>query len=293
MVRSKASAQDIFAGTILLVLALIGWWLNQEHPLGNARRMGPGYMPMLAFWIQGALGVAVLVFAMISGPRPVGRDAWTEIILATISGSVLFVLWLALGRPATIPFVAVAVWLGGSIAIGLWFRSNMMPILAAMAFFWFSLERVGFAAALFGTVMISALAERPPRVERMLSIALLLILLCYAIFIAFLDIRVPLFPGDLDQAVRAIAQSESPAQSAWLSWSGLVIWGIGIWLSVVVLLKTNNDETTMGVHLLSAAAVVVSLGGFLLTELGGKRLSILGDVMRVVFAPVRFLISLF
>lgn len=290
--RFKPSSQDIFAGTILVALAIIGWWLNQDHPLGSARRMGPGYMPMLAFWIQGLLGVAVLIIAMVSGPREIGRDAWTEIILATISGSALFVMWLALGRPPTIPFLAVAVWLGASIAMGLWFRSNMMPILAAMAFFWFTLERVGFAVSLFGTVMISALAERPPRIERMLSVALLLILLCYAIFIAFLDIRVPLFPGDIDQTVRAIAQSESRSLSAWLSWSGLVVWMIGVWLCVLVLLKTNNDETTMGVHLLSAAAVLVSLAGFLLTELGGKRLSILGDVMRVVLRPLQALRSL-
>jgi hypothetical protein len=291
-VKLKPSAQDLFAGTILVVLAVIGWWLNQEHPLGTPRRMGPGYMPMLAFWIQGLLGAAVLVIAVVSGPRPVGGDAWREIVLTVISGSALFVLWLALGRPATIPFVAVAAWLAASIAVGLWFRSNMMPILAAMGFFWFTLERFGFAVALFGTVMISALAERPPRIERMLSIALLLILLCYAIFIAFLDIRVPLFPGDIDQAVRNIARAESARQSAVLSWSGLAVWLVGVWLCVLVLLKTNNDQTTMGVHLLSAAAVATSLAGFVLTELGGKRLSILGDVFRVIAMPFRAVRSL-
>jgi hypothetical protein len=291
-VKPKLSSQDLVAGTILVALALIGWWLNQEHPLGTARRMGPGYMPMLAFWIQGILGVGVLITAFFSGPRDVGADAWREIILTVISGSALFVMWMLLGRPATIPFLAVTAWLAATIALGLWFRSNMLPILAAMAFFWFSLERLGFLIALFGTVMVSALAERPPRVERMLAISMLLIPLCYAIFIAFLDIRVPLMPGELDQTIRTFARAESPTLAAVLSWGGLLLWVVGIWLCVLVLLKTNNDETTMGVHLLSAAAVVVSFAGCIMTELGGKRLSILGDVFKVIFWPIRALVRL-
>jgi len=291
-VKLKPSAQDFLAGTILLVLALIGWWLNQEHPLGTARRMGPGYMPMLAFWIQGLLGVGVLATAIVSGPREIGTDAWREIIVTTISGSALFVMWMALGQPATIPFLAVVIWLAASVVLGLWFRSNMMPILAAMAFFWFTLERLGFLVALSGTVMISALAERPPRIERMLKISLLLIPLCYAIFIAFLDIRVPLMPGELDQTFRGIAASESPTLARALSWAGLVVWIAGIWLCVVVLLRTNNAETTMVVHVLVAVAVVVCIAGLVLTELGGKRLSILGDLMRVIFWPIRAVFGL-
>lgn len=289
--KLKPSAQDLFAGTILLALALIGWWLNQDHPLGTARRMGPGYMPMLSFWILGILGVAVLATAMVSGPREVGSDAWREIIITTISGAALFIMWMALGQPPTIPLIAVLAWLAASIALGLWFRSNMMPILAAMAFFWFTLERLGFLVALSGTVMISALAERPPRIERMLAIALILIPLCYAIFIAFLDIRVPLMPGELDQTFRGIAASESPALSQLLSWAGLLVWILGIWLCVLVLLRTNDNETTMAVHVLVSVAVVVCIAGLVLTELGGKRLTILGDLMRLIFAPVRMLIG--
>ncbi|MCC7282502.1 MAG: hypothetical protein IT556_08980 [Acetobacteraceae bacterium] len=287
--KLKPNSQDLFAGAILLGLALIGLWLNEDHALGSARRMGPGYMPMLSFWLLGIIGAGVLATAMVSGPREVGNDAWREILVSLVSGGALFVMWLALGQPATIPLLAVLLWLAASIALGLWFKSNMMPILAAMAFFWFTLERLGFLVALSGTVLVSALAERPPRIERMLAISLILIPLCYAIFIAFLDIRVPLMPGELDQTFRALATSESPMLSQVLSWVGLLVWIGGIWLCVKVLLLTNNNETTMGVHILIAAAVVVCIAGLVLTELGGKRLTILADLVRLIISPVRML----
>ena len=56
----KLNAKDIAAGLFLILLAVVGLWLNQDHSLGTARRMGPGYMPMLVFWIQIGLGVLVL-----------------------------------------------------------------------------------------------------------------------------------------------------------------------------------------------------------------------------------------
>jgi hypothetical protein len=46
----KINAKDVASGAFLILIAVIGLWLNQEHALGTALRMGPGYMPMLVFW---------------------------------------------------------------------------------------------------------------------------------------------------------------------------------------------------------------------------------------------------
>jgi hypothetical protein len=65
----KINAKDVASGAFLILIAIIGLWLNQEHALGTARRMGPGYMPMLVFWVQLGLGTAVLGLAFFNGLR--------------------------------------------------------------------------------------------------------------------------------------------------------------------------------------------------------------------------------
>ncbi|PZW48441.1 tripartite tricarboxylate transporter TctB family protein [Humitalea rosea] len=81
----KINAKDAVSACILILLALVGLWLNQEHNLGTARRMGPGYMPMLTFVILLVIGVIVLGLSMFSGPDPLESWAFRELILILIS----------------------------------------------------------------------------------------------------------------------------------------------------------------------------------------------------------------
>ena len=81
----KVNAKDVAAGALLLVLALVGLWLNQAHGLGTARRMGPGYMPMLVFWIQVGLGALILGIGLFNGPDPLERWEWRELLLVLAS----------------------------------------------------------------------------------------------------------------------------------------------------------------------------------------------------------------
>ena len=79
--RLKPDAQSIFAGLMFMAFAAVMLWLNTDHPIGTARRMGPGYMPMLAFWILGGLGVVVVLGGLFSGANAIGRFAWRELAL--------------------------------------------------------------------------------------------------------------------------------------------------------------------------------------------------------------------
>jgi hypothetical protein len=194
-VNIKISAQDVIAGGLLIAFAAVGYWLNLEHPLGTARRMGPGYMPMLTFWILGGLGLAVLLIGLTSGPAEVGAKGWKEIVLTLVAGAALVPAVLLSKRIPGLGGVAVEFgYVVAVVAVGYYFKSDMLPILAALVFFWFSLDTLGFFICVIGTVLISAFAERPPHPVRMLAIAAALMLISWAIFIRGLDIRVPLWP---------------------------------------------------------------------------------------------------
>ncbi len=77
----KINAKDLTAGLLLLAFAVAGLWLNLDHTLGNARRMGPGYMPMLAFGLLLFLSITIMILAMFSGPDKLERWAWRELFL--------------------------------------------------------------------------------------------------------------------------------------------------------------------------------------------------------------------
>ena len=146
--KLKPAAQDILAGLIFIAFAAAMLWLNQDHPIGTARRMGPGYMPMLTFWILGGLGLVIALGGLFGGPAAIGRFAWRDLAL----------------------------------------------ILAAMVFFGVALERLGFYAAIAGTIVIAAIAERNFRPLRVAGLVAGLLLLCWAIFLWGLELRIPEFP---------------------------------------------------------------------------------------------------
>lgn len=88
----KINAKDLAAGLLLVGFAVAGLWLNLDHTLGNARRMGPGYMPMLTFGILAAIGASVVLMALFSGPEPLERWAWRELLLVLLALTVFGVI---------------------------------------------------------------------------------------------------------------------------------------------------------------------------------------------------------
>lgn len=103
----KINAKDVVSGLLLIVIAAAGLWLNQDHTLGSARRMGPGYMPMLAFWGLLGIGVVVLAIGLFNGPDPLERWAWRELTLVLAA---LAVFALILERAGL--FLTLAVTIG-------------------------------------------------------------------------------------------------------------------------------------------------------------------------------------
>jgi hypothetical protein len=205
----RINEKDIAAGLFLLLVAFIGLYINggffgiglEQHSLGSARRMGPGYMPMLVFWLQVILAGAVVLIGLVNGPDPLVR--WTGLEAASMAVGVAFgflIWWIspAFGPAFSQTYNGVGVgMLAGFLVICFAKGWRLLGyICAAMCVFGLVLEKGGLMLALVGTIVIAALAEPEHRAKPIgvLGITLFLLALCWWVFIKQLDIRVQVFP---------------------------------------------------------------------------------------------------
>jgi hypothetical protein len=195
----KINMKDLVSGLFLILLAVIGWYLNQDHNLGTARRMGPGYMPLMVFWIQMGLGILVTLAALFSGPDPL--EKWTGIDIGAFAAAIAvgWITWRiapmlgtffaqtynAVGLGLITGFLVLAISRGWRV-VGV--------ICAAVALFGILLEKGGFFLALTATIVISAFADRDHRPLGVVLMTVFLLALCWWVFINQLDIRVNMWP---------------------------------------------------------------------------------------------------
>ncbi|WP_368414566.1 hypothetical protein [Falsiroseomonas sp.] len=192
----KVNTKDLIGGGMLLLLAVIGLWLNLDHNLGSARRMGPGYMPMLTFWLLAGLGALVMVLGLFNGPDPLAKWTKLEIMAVPFAIATCFVVYpiaRAIGFPGWYPL--------GFGLLGACFALSVAPgwrpiglVHAGMAVFGLMLEQFGLMASLAATITVAAFAEPTHRVKGVVGMILFLCVLCWWVFIRELDIRVPLWP---------------------------------------------------------------------------------------------------
>lgn len=194
----RINAKDLASGIILLLLAAIGLWLNTEHTLGSARRMGPGYMPMLVFWVEMGLGAIVLILSFFGGLDPL--EKWTKLDFTTLflgiaAGLVAYPLisgvpalsanWYPLGLSLIVCLGVMAVSPG-------WRQLSF--VLIGMTVFGVLLDQGGLFLAIAATVVASAFGDRTHRPLGVAACVVFLIALCWWVFIHELDIRVNVWP---------------------------------------------------------------------------------------------------
>lgn len=197
----KLNAKDIASGVILILFAAVALWLNQEHALGSARRMGPGYMPMLVFWVLMGLGMIVLATAFFSGPDPLQR--WTGVDSASVALGIAAGYGAFLLAPQISDYFATGY---GNLGIGMlvgflvicWsLRWRLIGyICASLCIFSLLLEKGGLLLSLTATILIACLAEPEHRQRPLgvLGVTIFLLALCWWVFIQQLDIRVAVWP---------------------------------------------------------------------------------------------------
>jgi hypothetical protein len=197
----RLNAKDIIAGVFLILVAMVGLWLNQDHSLGSARRMGPGYMPMLVFWLEIGLAAGVILLALFNGPDPLARWTGLEIASLVIGVAVGVLVWRLssnFGVFFTQSYNGVGLGLlAGFLAICFAQGWRLIGyICASMCIFALVLEKGGLMLALTGSIFVAALAEPAHRAKPIgvLGLTIFLLALCWWIFIKQLDIRVQVFP---------------------------------------------------------------------------------------------------
>jgi hypothetical protein len=198
----RLNTKTLLSGGIFILIAVIGLWLNTDHTLGSARRMGPGYMPMLSFGLLGFLGAAVFIIGLFNGPDPL--DDWTKLEVLAVPLAIvaffvgyfvaaatgLFSGWYPLG------WACLAGCLALSVAPG-WRPIGLVH--AGLAVFGLMLEQFGLMIAIAACTAVASLAETQHRVKGVIGMIIFLCVLCWWVFIYELDIRVPLWPLFLTQ----------------------------------------------------------------------------------------------
>lgn len=195
----KVNAKDVISGVFLILVALVGLYLNQDHSLGSARRMGPGYMPMMVFWIQAGLGALTVLIGLTNGPDPM--DRWSRLDIGAFALAVAVGFLVYRFSPAVAPFFGQtynAVGMGilaGFLALCVSNGWRLVGyVCAAVAAFGLLLDKGGFFVAVAAVVLISVLADRDHRPLGVAGLLGFLLVLCYWVFIHELDIRVNLWP---------------------------------------------------------------------------------------------------
>ena len=197
----KINEKDLMSGLFLILIAAIGLYLNLDHTMGTARRMGPGYMPFMVFWLQIALGAGAVLIGLFGDgeklQRWTSRESMSFVLSIAIGIGVWYVLrttpgffgqtYNAVGTGMLVGFMVLC-WALGWRYFGL--------INASLCLFGLLLEQMGFFAALVGITVLSCLAdeEHLKKPLGILGCTVFLLIMCWVVFINRLDIRVNLWP---------------------------------------------------------------------------------------------------
>lgn len=201
----KTNAKDLWAGGLLILIAVIGLFINggflgiglEQHTLGSARRMGPGYMPMLVLWLQLGLGVLIVLLGLRNGPEPL--ESWKKLdfvtlAIAVVAGIVIWRVMEGMGLNTNYIQIGIACFVAlMALAVSPAWRPLGL-VLASFAIFALLLEPLGLMISIAALCVVAALADREHRPLGVVAMTLFLCVLCWFVFIRELDIRVPLWP---------------------------------------------------------------------------------------------------
>lgn len=109
MTRISPRSCDLWSGAACLALGAVALRVGADYPLGNAGRLGPGYVPRLLAWLLVLLGVVLVVRTRFRGDEVEPGFAVRPVllVLASVLTFAATLSWLGL-VPAILLTVAVA-----------------------------------------------------------------------------------------------------------------------------------------------------------------------------------------
>jgi putative tricarboxylic transport membrane protein len=108
----RALRQDVWAGALLAAFGLVGLALLADLPLGTARRMGPGYMPLGLLALLVACGAAIALRGVLR-PGPPVEPMRLRPFLGVLAGGAAFALLI---EPAGILLASAGAVTGAALA---------------------------------------------------------------------------------------------------------------------------------------------------------------------------------
>jgi len=153
--RQLLARKNVLAGALFMAIAVLGLVLSRDYPIGTALRMGTGYVPRLLCWLLLALGACVLVQGLREAPREAP---------------------------------------GGQGALAHFGWRPLVLVTASLALFALTLERLGLVVAILLLTIAGAYATRGRGIVETLLAALVLIALCWGIFVYGLQLTIPVWP---------------------------------------------------------------------------------------------------
>jgi len=196
----RLNAKDLASAALLMTFAVIGFWINAEdHAIGTARRMGPGYMPMLAFGLLAALALLVFLIGLFNGPDPLVPWSRTD-LLAVLGGigAAVAITWILAQQPGAISRnwypLGFGLFIGCLIAAIAERWRKLALVIAGMVLFGIVLDVGGLFLAIALCIAVAALPDDTQTVKGTLALILFQIVLCWFVFIKELDIRVNIWP---------------------------------------------------------------------------------------------------
>ncbi|GAB4404938.1 MAG: tripartite tricarboxylate transporter TctB family protein [Rhodoferax sp.] len=151
--------KDFFSGLMFCCVGVAFAWGAGAYDLGHAASMGPGYFPRLLGLLLAALGLVILVRAVLSrrpDDGPIGPWAWRPLLFIVAANGVFGVLLV--GLPAL------------------------------------HLPAMGLMAAIVGLTLLASLAGERFKLREALALAGVLALGSYLVFVLLLKLQLAVWP---------------------------------------------------------------------------------------------------
>ncbi|MGE0659381.1 MAG: tripartite tricarboxylate transporter TctB family protein [Reyranellaceae bacterium] len=105
--RASVHWPTMIGGGLLFGVALAGLWLNDVNEIGTARRMGPGYLPMLAFVALAAVAAIIVALGWRRGAAASPPANWRGLACVAGAAALFGLLIEPLGLAAAVAAAAV------------------------------------------------------------------------------------------------------------------------------------------------------------------------------------------
>ena len=154
------SQQDFFSGLLFTGLGVAFTWGSFSYRLGGASLMGPGYFPLMLGILLTALGIAIMLQAVVrksaAGER-IGPWAWRPLVYI----------------------------LGANLAFGV-----LLTGLPAIR-----LPAMGVVVGIYALTVIASLASHRFKIREVFILATILALGSYLAFVLLLKLQIPVWPA--------------------------------------------------------------------------------------------------